>query len=181
MKHLLNDMSQDEMNSIREQHTGGKELTIENFSNMVNKKLGEVPTILSESEPTMVGTEGFAEVGEQSLAARIRQRKLEKQSGKAQKNREETLRKSRVQNEKLRGRLIAHNREVMRGIDKYMEIIMKDIRDKDMTDGGDKVYSDYYTKLKEMMNNLQKYENDTLKTVDFGLDKNSQSSDLDIK
>jgi hypothetical protein len=31
------------------------------------------------------------------------------------------------------------------------------------------------------MNNLQKYENDTLKTVDFGLDKNSQSSDLDIK
>ncbi len=69
----------------------------------------------------------------------------------------------------------------MRGIDKYMEIIMKDIRDKDMTDGGDKVYSDYYTKLKEMMNNLQKYENDTLKTVDFGLDKNSQSSDLDIK
>ena len=174
-------MSQDEMNSIREQHTGGKELTIENFSNMVNKKLGEVPTILSESEPTMVGTEGFAEVGEQSLAARIRKRKLEKQSGKAQKNREETLRKSRVQNEKLRGRLIAHNREVMRGIDKYMEIIMKDIRDKDMTDGGDKVYSVYYNKLKEMMNNLQKYENDTLKTVDFGLDKNSQSSDLDIK
>ena len=50
MKHLLNDMSQDEMNSIREQHTGGKELTIENFSEMVNKKLGEVPTLVTESE-----------------------------------------------------------------------------------------------------------------------------------
>ena len=43
-------MSQEEMNSIREQHTGGKKITLENFSNMVNKKLGEVPTLISESE-----------------------------------------------------------------------------------------------------------------------------------
>ena len=50
MKHLLNDMSQEEMNSIREQHVGGKKITVENFSNMVNKKLGEVPTLISESE-----------------------------------------------------------------------------------------------------------------------------------
>ena len=48
MKHLLNDMSQEEMNSIREQHAGGKKITVENFSNMVNKKLGEVPTLISE-------------------------------------------------------------------------------------------------------------------------------------
>ena len=38
------------MNSIREQHIGGKKITVENFSNMVNKKLGEVPTLISESE-----------------------------------------------------------------------------------------------------------------------------------
>ena len=48
MKDLFNDMSSEEKNSIREQHTGGKRITIENFSNMVNKKLGEVSTLLSE-------------------------------------------------------------------------------------------------------------------------------------
>jgi len=63
MKHLLNDMSQEEMNSIREQHTGGKKITVENFSNMVNKKLGEVPTLISESE---------SELDEQGLGSRIR-------------------------------------------------------------------------------------------------------------
>ena len=63
MKHLLNDMSQEEMNSIREQHAGGKKITVENFSNMVNKKLGEVPTLISESE---------SELDEQGLGSRIR-------------------------------------------------------------------------------------------------------------
>jgi hypothetical protein len=48
MKDLFNDMSSEEKNDIRGQHTGGKKLTIENFSNMVSKKLGEVPTFLSE-------------------------------------------------------------------------------------------------------------------------------------
>ena len=42
MKNLFNNMSQEEKNAIREQHTGGKKIAIENFSNMVNKKLGTV-------------------------------------------------------------------------------------------------------------------------------------------
>ena len=71
MKHLLNDMSQDEMNSIREQHTGGKELTIENFSEMVNKKLGEVPTLVTESE-----------LEEQGLGARMRANKEARKQSK---------------------------------------------------------------------------------------------------
>lgn len=50
MKHLLNDLSQEEKNSILEQHSGGKELTIENFQKMVNKKLGDVPTFLNEGK-----------------------------------------------------------------------------------------------------------------------------------
>ena len=48
MKHLLNNISQEEKNSIREQHSGGKEIIIENFNQMINKKLGDVPTYLTE-------------------------------------------------------------------------------------------------------------------------------------
>ena len=47
MKNLFNNMSQEEKNAIREQHTGGKKIAIENFSNMVNKKLGEVYSVFS--------------------------------------------------------------------------------------------------------------------------------------
>ena len=48
MKHLLNNISQEEKNNIREQHSGGKEIMIENFNQMINKKLGDVPTYLTE-------------------------------------------------------------------------------------------------------------------------------------
>ena len=48
MKHILNNLSNEEKNSIREQHTGGKQLNIENFSKLVNNKLGTVKTIVKE-------------------------------------------------------------------------------------------------------------------------------------
>jgi hypothetical protein len=50
MKHLLNDLSEEEKNRIREQHTGGKKIMIENFNQLLNKKLGEVNTIVKDSE-----------------------------------------------------------------------------------------------------------------------------------
>jgi hypothetical protein len=50
MKHLLNDLSEEEKNRIREQHTGGKKIMIENFNQLLNKKLGEVKTIVKDSE-----------------------------------------------------------------------------------------------------------------------------------
>lgn len=48
MKHILNDISQEEKNRILEQHTGGKQLMIENFNKLVNNKLGTVKTLISE-------------------------------------------------------------------------------------------------------------------------------------
>ena len=48
MKHLLNDLSEDVKNHIREQHTGGKQLMIENFDKLVNNKLGTVNTLITE-------------------------------------------------------------------------------------------------------------------------------------
>lgn len=41
MKHLLNNLSEEEKNRIREQHTGGKKLVIENFNKLINTKLGD--------------------------------------------------------------------------------------------------------------------------------------------
>lgn len=48
MKHLLNNLTEEEKNSIREQHTGGKKIVIENFSKLINTKSGDVKTYLGE-------------------------------------------------------------------------------------------------------------------------------------
>ncbi len=48
MKHLLNDLSEEEKNRIREQHTGGKKIMIENFNKLVNNKLGDVKPLINE-------------------------------------------------------------------------------------------------------------------------------------
>jgi hypothetical protein len=48
MKHILNDLTEQEKNSIREQHTGGMKVMTESFSKLINSKLGDVKPILSE-------------------------------------------------------------------------------------------------------------------------------------
>jgi len=45
MKHLLNNLTEQEKTSIREQHTGGMKVMTENFSKLTNSKLGDVKTI----------------------------------------------------------------------------------------------------------------------------------------
>jgi len=45
MKHLLNDMSEEEKNAIREQHAGGMKVMTENFSKLLNSKLGDVKSL----------------------------------------------------------------------------------------------------------------------------------------
>jgi len=60
MKHLLNNLSEQEKNSIREQHTGGMKVMVENFSKLINSKLGDVKTLVNEAplapEPVMAGS-----------------------------------------------------------------------------------------------------------------------------
>lgn len=50
MKHILNDLTEQEKNSIREQHTGGMKVMTENFSKLLNSKLGDVKPILAEQD-----------------------------------------------------------------------------------------------------------------------------------
>jgi predicted DNA-binding protein len=53
MKHLLNNMSEEEKNSIREQHSGGMKLQNEKFKKLVETKQGYVKPYLNESAEQM--------------------------------------------------------------------------------------------------------------------------------
>lgn len=55
MKHILNDLTEQEKNAIREQHTGGMKVMTENFSKLTNSKLGDVKLI---NEQTALGYVG---------------------------------------------------------------------------------------------------------------------------
>ena len=48
MKHILNNLSVEEKNSILEQHTGGMKVITENFSKLLNSKLGDVKPLVNE-------------------------------------------------------------------------------------------------------------------------------------
>ena len=56
MKHILNDLSEQEKNSIREQHTGGMKVMTESFSKLINSKLGDSKPLVSEQ--TVLGRFG---------------------------------------------------------------------------------------------------------------------------
>ena len=48
MKHILNDLTKEEKNSILEQYTGGKKIMIENFNKLVNSTLGDSKPLMEE-------------------------------------------------------------------------------------------------------------------------------------
>lgn len=48
MKHLLNNLSEKEKNSIREQHAGGMKVNTEKFGKLVEAKQGDVKLISEE-------------------------------------------------------------------------------------------------------------------------------------
>jgi hypothetical protein len=50
MKHILNNLSNEEKNSIREQHTGGMKVITENFSKLLNSKLGDSKPLVEMEE-----------------------------------------------------------------------------------------------------------------------------------
>lgn len=72
MKHILNDLTEQEKNSIREQHTGGMKVMTESFSKLLNSKLGDVKPILEQSTtgntPTVFGAyENLTEIAYEAI------------------------------------------------------------------------------------------------------------------
>jgi len=57
MKHILNNISEEEKNAIREQHTGGMKVMTENFSKLTNSKLGDSKPLVSEQTKPTTGTQ----------------------------------------------------------------------------------------------------------------------------
>jgi len=161
MKHLLNDMSQDEMNAIRGQHTGGKKITVENFSNMVNKKLGEVPTLLSESESTIVGTQGF-EIEEQGIGSKLRAAVSGNKEGRDQRQKERKEKRSRIDDERARGRVISYNDDLVNSINKFVRSLESD---EDISDN----FGGYIQKLRDMSNTLKGDAKNELKSMELGV------------
>ena len=49
MKHLLNNLSEQEKNSIREQHTEKLNVMTESFSRLLNSKLGNVRPLVEQA------------------------------------------------------------------------------------------------------------------------------------
>ena len=78
MKHLLNDMSSEEKNSIREQHAGGIQIDTTKFKTLLETKLGDARPLVNEEEDdagtvvdeTKIDSEGSTQTEEQSKAAR---------------------------------------------------------------------------------------------------------------
>jgi hypothetical protein len=50
MKHLLNNLSEEEKNSIREQHEGGMKLNTSRFKTLLENKLGNAKPLLNEED-----------------------------------------------------------------------------------------------------------------------------------
>jgi hypothetical protein len=59
MKHILNNMSEEEKNAIREQHTGGMKVMTENFNKLINSKLGDSKPLVSEQPSGLNTDKGF--------------------------------------------------------------------------------------------------------------------------
>jgi hypothetical protein len=67
MKHLLNNMSEEEKNAIREQHAGGMKVMTENFSKLLNSKLGDAKPLVNEQMDMEDEFEGVEEVSHMSF------------------------------------------------------------------------------------------------------------------
>ena len=48
MKHILNNLTEQEKSAIREQHTGGMKLNTEKFKNLIETKQGDIKPLVNE-------------------------------------------------------------------------------------------------------------------------------------
>lgn len=62
MKHLLNDLSSEEKNSILEQHTGGIKIDTSRFRSLLESTLGNAKPIVSEQLNTITTQSGMEEI-----------------------------------------------------------------------------------------------------------------------
>ena len=75
MKHILNNLTEEEKNNIREQHTGGMKVITENFNKLINSKLGDSkPLVKEEYDETLV--EEINKIGPIKLYSDVNEKSL---------------------------------------------------------------------------------------------------------
>jgi hypothetical protein len=174
MKHLLNDMSQEEMNSIREQHAGGKKITVENFSNMVNKKLGEVPTLISESESELdeqnrlkAALKGFGANRDERKSERQDKRdarKAEREAKREAKRKERDEKNEANDQRSARARVLSYNDDFVKKINDFVRGLERDELVADNFGG-------YIQKLRDISNLYKRDIKGELKNMDLNQDE----------
>jgi len=174
MKHLLNDMSQEETNSIREQHAGGKKITVENFSNMVNKKLGEVPTLISESESELdeqnrlkAALKGFGANRDERKSERQDKRDARKaeREAKREARRKERDEKNEANDQRsARARVLSYNDDFVKKINDFVRGLERDELVADNFGG-------YIQKLRDISNLYKRDIKGELKNMDLNQDE----------
>ena len=174
MKHLLNDMSQEEMNSIREQHTGGKKITLENFSNMVNKKLGEVPTLISESESELdeqnrlkAALKGFGANRDERKSERqdIRDKKKAEREAEREAKRKKRDEKNEANDQRsARARVLSYNDDFVKKVNDFVRGLERDELVADNFGG-------YIQKLRDISNLYKRDIKGELQNMDLNQDE----------
>ena len=108
MKHLLNNLSEEEKNRIREQHAGGKKIMIENFNKLVNTKLGDARPLTEQEVTPQTDDKKPLEMDIENL-----------------KNEIKAIRKENFQNKKeeLKNRLIAMYNKFIAFIEKIINTV----------------------------------------------------------
>jgi hypothetical protein len=174
MKHLLNDMSQEEMNSIREQHVGGKKITVENFSDMVNKKLGEVPTLISESESeldeqnrlkaALKGIGANRDVRKSERQAKRDARKAEREEKREARRKERDEKNEANDQRSARARVLSYNDDFVKKVNDFVRGLERDELVADNFGG-------YIQKLRNISNLYKKDIKGELKNMDLNQDE----------
>ena len=71
MKHLLNNMSKEEKDAIREQHTGGMRVVTENFHKLLGSKLGDVKPLTEQSGKNVLKAIDTGRPGPGAVAGKV--------------------------------------------------------------------------------------------------------------
>ncbi len=84
MKHILNEMSEEEKNLIRQQHTGGMKVNTERFNKLLESKSGDVKPLINEQMVNAIskGITGVSTKNQITLPNKVKSSATDMNNGK---------------------------------------------------------------------------------------------------
>jgi chromosome segregation ATPase len=118
MKHILNNLTEQEKRAILEQHSGGMKVMTEKFSKLIESKLGDVKPILSEQAPE---TQSMQQL-RQDQRADIQQKRADIQQKRAD------IQQTRQDNRAIRQQTRQDNRDIRQQTRQGNRAVRRDAR-----------------------------------------------------